>query len=207
MSEEYRQARRAQILDGARRCFLRRGFHATSMDDVLGEVGLSSGAVYGYFSGKDELILAIAEENMRQVAAVLADAVTAAGQRPVGGTLAEVLEVVRARDAESGFARMALLVWSEATHQPILAARLTALIDEMRAAFALPPEPAENSQLVSGAAFGTVLTSVVAGFILQLALGGPEAVEELPSAVRALWPGGGARTAPAPGGGSTVARQ
>ena len=166
------------------------------MDDVLAEVGLSSGAVYGYFAGKDELILAIAEANMRQVAAVLTGAGTASGERPVGAALADVLELVRARDADDDFARMALLVWSEATHNPILAARLTALIAEMRAVFAHPPESAENSQLVSSAAFGTVLTSVVAGFILQLALGGPEAVEDLPAAVRALWPAGDARAVP-----------
>ena len=206
MSEEYRQARRAQILDAARSCFLRRGFHATSMDDILVEVGLSSGAVYGYFTGKDELILAIADENMSQVAAVLTDAVTACRKRPVGVTLAEVLEVIRARDADNGFAPMALLVWSEATHNPILAARLTALISEMRGVFAHPPEQTESSPLVSDAAFGTMLTSVVAGFILQLALGGPEAVDDLPSAARALWPAVGASSVPAPGDVSTIAR-
>ena len=160
------------------------------MDDVLAEVGLSSGAVYGYFTGKDELILAIAEENMSQVVAVLTDAVTASGERPVGDTLAEVLEVIRARDTANGLARMALLVWSEATHNLRLAARLTVLIHDMRAVLAHPPEPAEN---VSDAAFGTMLTSVVAGFILQLALGGPQAVEDVPSTVRAQWPASDAR--------------
>jgi Bacterial regulatory proteins, tetR family len=40
VSEEYRDARRSQILDAAKRCFLRDGFHETSMQDLFTEVGL-----------------------------------------------------------------------------------------------------------------------------------------------------------------------
>ena len=39
---EYRDARRDQILTAARRCFLRDGFHATSMQDLFAEAGLCS---------------------------------------------------------------------------------------------------------------------------------------------------------------------
>ncbi|GAA1914332.1 TetR/AcrR family transcriptional regulator [Streptomyces sodiiphilus] len=60
VSQEHLDARRRQILEGAIRCFARNGFHATSMQDVLRESGLSAGAVYRYFTGKDELITAIA---------------------------------------------------------------------------------------------------------------------------------------------------
>lgn len=60
VSQEHLDARRRQILDGAARCFARDGFHATSMQDVLKEVGLSAGAVYRYFTGKEDLIAAIA---------------------------------------------------------------------------------------------------------------------------------------------------
>src|SRR5260370_17032628 len=67
VSEEYRQARRAQILAAARGCFIRQGFQETSMADLLAEAGLSSGAVYNYFSSKEEMIVAIAEENIGQV--------------------------------------------------------------------------------------------------------------------------------------------
>ena len=67
VSQQYRDARRDQILSAARRCFLRDGFHATSMQDLFAEAGLSSGAVYRYFASKDDVIIAIAEENMRDV--------------------------------------------------------------------------------------------------------------------------------------------
>jgi TetR/AcrR family transcriptional regulator, transcriptional repressor of aconitase len=63
VTHEYRDARRDQILSAARRCFLRNGFHATSVQDLVAESGLSSGAVYRYFASKDDVIIAIAEEH------------------------------------------------------------------------------------------------------------------------------------------------
>ena len=62
VTQQYRDARRDQILGAARRCFLRDGFHSTSMQDLFAEAGLSAGAVYRYFASKDEVIVAIAEE-------------------------------------------------------------------------------------------------------------------------------------------------
>jgi len=77
VTEQHREARRAQILNAARRCFVRQGFHETSMQELLAEAGLSSGAVYGYFSSKDELIVAIAEDNISQSALYCAASPTA----------------------------------------------------------------------------------------------------------------------------------
>lgn len=67
VTQEHLDARRRQILDGAALCFARNGFHATSMQDVLKEVDLSAGAVYRYFSGKDELISAIVTEVLGEI--------------------------------------------------------------------------------------------------------------------------------------------
>src|SRR3569833_792948 len=60
VSDDHLERRRQQILDAARRCFLRKGFHLTSMQDVFAESGLSAGAVYRYFKSKNEIITAIA---------------------------------------------------------------------------------------------------------------------------------------------------
>ena len=40
VSQQHRDARREQIMAAARRCFLRDGFHATSMQDLFAEAGL-----------------------------------------------------------------------------------------------------------------------------------------------------------------------
>ncbi|GAB3444110.1 hypothetical protein GCM10027570_13070 [Streptomonospora sediminis] len=63
ISDQRRAANRAAILDAARRCFARDGFHLTSMPDLVAEAGISAGAFYRYFSGKDELIREVARES------------------------------------------------------------------------------------------------------------------------------------------------
>lgn len=62
ISETRRRERRAEITDAALRCFIRIGYHHTSMADIIAESGLSAGAIYSYFPGKTELLRAVAAE-------------------------------------------------------------------------------------------------------------------------------------------------
>jgi len=55
---------RAQILQAALTCFADKGFHQTSMDDIVAESGLSKGALYWHFKGKQELFLSLIESYM-----------------------------------------------------------------------------------------------------------------------------------------------
>lgn len=52
-------AKRRQIVDGARLVFLARGFDAASMGDIAKAAGVSKGTLYVYFKDKDELFAAI----------------------------------------------------------------------------------------------------------------------------------------------------
>jgi AcrR family transcriptional regulator len=192
VSQEYRDARREQILNAARRCFLRDGFHETSMQDLFAEAGLSSGAVYRYFPGKEDVILAIAEENMRDVVEMIHLAAPAQPGRSAGAAVADILEIVRVKEMDNGLAGLALLAWAEAQRNPSLAARfkellrqmrddLTEVVREQQGSGNLPADvPAET--------LATVLMSLVPGYILQLAVLGPAAVDGVPEAIRALWP-------------------
>lgn len=56
VTEEHSDARRQQIIDAAYRCFARKGFHQTTMRDIYGEAGLSAGAIYHYFTSKEDII-------------------------------------------------------------------------------------------------------------------------------------------------------
>lgn len=56
VNEEYLDARRKLIIESAYRCFARKGFHQTTMRDIYAEAGLSPGAVYHYFTSKDDII-------------------------------------------------------------------------------------------------------------------------------------------------------
>ncbi len=55
-------AKRRQIMDGARATFLARGFDAASMADIAKAAGVSKGTLYVYFKDKDELFTAIVHD-------------------------------------------------------------------------------------------------------------------------------------------------
>ena len=69
--------RRLQLLDAAARLFNERGFHATSMRDIAKEVGMLSGSIYYHFQSKEEMLLAVYETGMRQIADGVDSAVAA----------------------------------------------------------------------------------------------------------------------------------
>ncbi len=54
-------AKRRQIVDGARSVFLAQGFDAASMADIAKAAGVSKGTLYVYFKDKDELFAAIVQ--------------------------------------------------------------------------------------------------------------------------------------------------
>lgn len=186
VSQQYRDARRDQILDAARRCFLRDGFHATSMQDLFAEASLSSGAFYRYFASKDDVIIAIAEDNMRGVLETIRDAGVWQPGRPAGAALAGALEIVRTKDAENSLGKIAVLVWAEALRSPAIAARFEAMLTQMRAGFAEVVR--EGPDDAAADAMAAALVSVLAGYILQLALLGPGSVDGVPEVLRSRWP-------------------
>lgn len=49
------EERRAQIIQAALACFIRKGYNNTTMDDIVAGSGLSKGSLYWYFKSKDEL--------------------------------------------------------------------------------------------------------------------------------------------------------
>ena len=61
-------AKRQQILDGAKRCFLAQGFDGASMNDIVKAAGVSKGTVYAYFPSKERLIEALIFRDRRQQA-------------------------------------------------------------------------------------------------------------------------------------------
>ena len=52
VSASHLAARREQIIEAAKALFAERGFSRTTMADVVAASGLSTGAVYHYFSNK-----------------------------------------------------------------------------------------------------------------------------------------------------------
>jgi TetR/AcrR family transcriptional repressor of uid operon len=67
VSTAFKDDRRAEILDAARRCVARTGFHQTSMQEICTEAGMSPGNLYRYFPSKESIIAAIAERDRAEV--------------------------------------------------------------------------------------------------------------------------------------------
>ncbi len=66
-------ARRRQILDGARTCFADHGYEGATVRRLEQSTGLSRGAIFHYFRDKEALFLALAGEDARRMADVVAD--------------------------------------------------------------------------------------------------------------------------------------
>jgi AcrR family transcriptional regulator len=60
---------RSGILEAAHRVFVRRGFHAATLDEIADEAGYTKGAVYSNFRNKDDLFLAVLAERYERRAA------------------------------------------------------------------------------------------------------------------------------------------
>ena len=82
VSAAHEQEVRDRILAAAARVFSDKGYHSSTIADVVRESGLSVGAIYSYFSGKDELIRLtcdqIAARGLDELAERLAPATTTA---------------------------------------------------------------------------------------------------------------------------------
>jgi AcrR family transcriptional regulator len=63
VSAEHVEARRAQILDGARRCFARWGYDGATVPRLEQAIGLSHGAIFNYYPSKLDLFVALARED------------------------------------------------------------------------------------------------------------------------------------------------
>ncbi|QFZ21874.1 TetR/AcrR family transcriptional regulator [Saccharothrix syringae] len=73
VSQDHLDARRRQILDGARACFARFGYEGATVRRLEEATGLSRGAIFHHFRDKESLFLALAEDDALRMAEVVAE--------------------------------------------------------------------------------------------------------------------------------------
>ena len=66
-SEEHLQARRDQILAGARRTFAQYGYEGATVARLEDEIGLSRGAIFNYYPSKLDLFVALSTEDEARI--------------------------------------------------------------------------------------------------------------------------------------------
>src|SRR3954462_15078322 len=71
VSEEHLEARREQILEGARRAFARHGYEGATVARLEEEIGLSRGAIFNYFPDKWSLFFELASRDQYELTTLL----------------------------------------------------------------------------------------------------------------------------------------
>jgi AcrR family transcriptional regulator len=173
VSAEHRAARREEIIDATIRCVAREGFHKTTMAAVIAESGLSAGAVYGYFKGKDELIRATAERAVGTVTGTLHAVATGPGPVSVAGALGVLLQALEALAAQhdGAFPRVAVQAWAEALRDDQVARLVRAQVESLRSGWREVLERIRrDGGLAADADLDTmaqVVTGMLPGYVLQ----------------------------------------
>jgi AcrR family transcriptional regulator len=189
VSEAHLAARRQQILDAARRRFLRNGFHSTSMQDVVAEAGLSTGAVYRYFRSKDEIIAAIAGSYATELRATIGE-LAADPRLGLGEVMERAVGLIDDNTGPDGILRLAVQVWAEALRDPAVGAVVEQIYSTMRGNFVdLAQRAVERGELPSDAdpkAVGAALFSLMLGYGLQRVLTGQPDLSTYRAGLRSL---------------------
>jgi len=139
---ERKEKRRRQIVDAARSCFARQGFHRTTLQDVFAEAGLSAGCVYNYFQSKDDLILAIADDRHERERQALIEGSMASSPNDALKRTAKYFIDEYLTEAGEEKRRIAIQTWSEAMLNP-------SVLGSVRLGFEQPRR--EIAQLIRGA--------------------------------------------------------
>ncbi len=194
ITAERREARREQILEAARACLQEHGLEAVSMEMIIVRSGLSTGAVYGYFKGKDEIISAVVTDGTAAMGRQLAPILKNPGPPTLPGFTGQLLRAITdfGQDKQDGIDRLlvALHGWSHSQSDPGPKATIGAgyrsqrelLADTVRrwqAAGTFDPgaDPEGVAQL---------LQSIILGFAAQRALTGDADVQAHVGALDAL---------------------
>ncbi|MGD9599133.1 MAG: TetR/AcrR family transcriptional regulator [Steroidobacteraceae bacterium] len=126
-------AQRKRILRAARKCFVDRGFHAASMATIAQTADMSAGLIYRYFRSKNEIILAIIDEQL-EVARARIGELSDAGELAAG--IAAAFDSTSRGDGERLSAPLFLEMSAEATRDPQIASALRNFDATIRSEFA-----------------------------------------------------------------------
>lgn len=163
--------RRDQILDAARICFARKGFHRASMADVIRESGLSAGAIYRYFTGKDEISAALAARTVAPLEGLLADLAAQHPLPPLPDIMARVATAIVAGSGPDGPIRLAPHAWSASLSGPDMENFARYPMSTIRSALiGLAERMQAEGQLRADAdptAVGATLLCLIPGFVIQ----------------------------------------
>jgi len=176
---EQRVLRRAQahastrsgILDAARRVAARGGARELSLRSVAAEAGFAPAALYGYFSSKDELLLALAADELATLSRAMREATSgASGLNKLSSVAAVAIEKLRDMESLAAAAGAKSANFGSGEAQRLLNGRLIAVLKVLSDAAGNPAATRETQ------CDAVLLGATVAGLALLVRSGRLEAL-------------------------------
>lgn len=132
VTPEYRDARRAEIVEAAVRAFREGGFQKTSMADIIAEAGMSAGAIYNHYSSKADIIHDVAS---RVIAHRVVDVEQFAASEPMEPPARLVRILMAGMIREIGSPGIMVQLWGESVSDPDIAALVTSVLERIRGVY------------------------------------------------------------------------
>jgi len=103
-----KEVTRERIIEAATEAFAEQGYHDTSMDDIVRRAGISKGAIYFHFPGKEALFFTLVERlaDVLERSARKSISRESSGMARVDATLKTLLEML---SKHQGLAKVVLL--------------------------------------------------------------------------------------------------
>jgi AcrR family transcriptional regulator len=174
---------------------------------IIARSGLSTGAVYGYFKGKDEIITAVVTEGTAAMGRQLAPILTNPEPPPLPELMEKLLRTVAdfGQHRRGGIDRLLVSLhgWSHSQSDPELKAPTRAAYRRQRELFAGTVRQWQAAGTFDPGAdpdgVAQLLMSITLGFVAQRALAGDADVQAHVDALNILTPRSAASPAESPG--------
>jgi len=160
------QARtRERVLQAAEDLFLAKGLHATTVAEIAAAAGRTQGSIYGNFTSKEALCLAVLERRYERMFAELATRLADGGDT-VGDKLAAVVQWWRTNSSDNAFTLLVAEFAVAAERDPERGSTVKAAFALVRNAFGsifvehFEPEGTEEDGLVDVATLGVLCTGI-----------------------------------------------
>jgi len=157
-----RSATRASILGAARTVAAREGARNLSLRSVAAEAGFAPAALYGYFRNKDELLLALASDDLSGVARAMRTAAqTADGRGSLAAAAAIALSFLRNTETMAAASAALPPVAGSSDAERLFNGRLIAVLT------ALSEATGQNAQGRAQQTDGVLLAAALAGLAMM----------------------------------------
>jgi AcrR family transcriptional regulator len=168
LKEATRSARRQELIDAAWRSIAHKGWQDLTVDDVCAEAGVSKGAFYGYFEPKQDLLLALLDDEGSGFVELLAT--LGSDGRPAAEQLRQLVRQLVERAANPGRVQLRADMWATLSTDPAVRDRFAATVAGQRAVLrSLIERGSRAGELVEvpANALASILLALTEGLLLH----------------------------------------